>query len=195
MVFPIGAQIRELAADHLDRLPGKSLIDGLVHKSSVTEDGHARSTNEPQHSRDWRGNQTERNSDDYKARVQLRRRGTDVTENEVAAVEEANEIHADNDEDDVEQKERVGDEGVDAQHSKDSGIVAGVVAQVVVDTRLGLVEVGGLGEPLEVEELADGSQVAEASAHRGGADALEPFAKVEARGDGLNRNLDASHCG
>lgn len=38
MVFPIGAQIWELAADHLDRLPGKSLIDRLVHETCVTLD-------------------------------------------------------------------------------------------------------------------------------------------------------------
>lgn len=50
MVFPIGAQIRELAADHLDRLPGKSLIDRLVHKSSVANDDNAASTNQPKDS-------------------------------------------------------------------------------------------------------------------------------------------------
>lgn len=41
MVFPMGARIWELAADHLDRLPGKSLIDGLFHKSGVAENDHA----------------------------------------------------------------------------------------------------------------------------------------------------------
>jgi hypothetical protein len=32
VVFPIRAQIWEIAADHLDRLPGKSLIDRFVHE-------------------------------------------------------------------------------------------------------------------------------------------------------------------
>jgi hypothetical protein len=32
VVFPMGAQLWEIAADHLDRLPGKSLIDRFVHE-------------------------------------------------------------------------------------------------------------------------------------------------------------------
>jgi len=40
MVFPIRANLLEFAADHLDRLLGKSCIDRLVHKGSVTESSH-----------------------------------------------------------------------------------------------------------------------------------------------------------
>jgi hypothetical protein len=71
MVFPMGAQIRELAADHLDRLPGKSLIDGFFQKCGVTEDGHARSANQPQEGREAASNQTQGDGDDEKSSVKL----------------------------------------------------------------------------------------------------------------------------
>lgn len=32
MVFPIGAYRMEFAADHLDRLLGKSILDGSIHE-------------------------------------------------------------------------------------------------------------------------------------------------------------------
>lgn len=153
MVFPIGAQIWELAADHLDRLPGKSLIDGLIHERSVAENGHARCANEPHKGREGRGNQTQWNGDDEQTRVELRGCGTKGADFEIAAVEAADDKHAENDEDDVEEKEPVGQESVDAQHGKDDSIVGGVMAEIVVDAGLGLAKVGGLGETLEVEKL------------------------------------------
>lgn len=145
MVFPIGAQIWELAADHLDRLPGKSLIDRLIHERSVAEDGHTGSANKPHQSRERRGNQTQRDGDDEQTRVELRGCGTEGADFEIAAVEAANNEHAADDEDDVEEEEPVGEQGVDAEHGKDDGIVGGVVAEVVVDAGLGLAKVGGLG--------------------------------------------------
>lgn len=164
MVFPIGAQIWERAADHLDRLPGKSLIDRLIHERSVAENGHARSTNEPHESRERRGDQTQWNGDYEQTCIELRRCGTESADFEITSVEAANEEHATNDENDVEEKKPVCQQSVDAQHSKDDGIVAGEMAEVVVNARLDLTKVGRLGEALEVEEFGDGLEVREAAA-------------------------------
>lgn len=38
-VFPMGAQVWEIAADRLDCLPGKSLIDRFVHEGGMAQDG------------------------------------------------------------------------------------------------------------------------------------------------------------
>lgn len=86
-------------------------------------------------------------------------------------VEAADDEQACKDEDDVEHKEPICEQRVDAKHDKNDGIVAREVAQVVVDTGLGLNKVGGLGDTLEVEELGDGTQVGEAAAERTSAEA------------------------
>lgn len=160
----------------------------------MTENGHASSTNQPEQGREWRGNQTQGNGDDEQTRVQLRRRGAESANFEIAAVQASDEPHADNNEDDVEEQEPVGEESVQAQHAKDDGVVAGEVAEVVVDTRLHLTEVGRLGESLEVEELGDGSQVGESSGQGTRSEAREPVSKVQTRRQGVNGNLDTSHC-
>lgn len=193
MVFPIGAQIWELAADHLDRLPGKSLIDGLVHERCVAENGHARSTNQPHEGRKRRSNETQWDGDDEQTRVELRRGGTEGADFEIATVEAANDEHADDDKDDVEEQEPVGEQSVDAQHGEDDGIVARVVAEVVVDAGLDLTKVGRLGEALEVEKLGYGLDVGEAAAEGTGAEAREAILKVEARRQGVEGNLNARH--
>lgn len=48
VVFPMRAYQKELAADHLDRLLGKSILDRLIQKRSVSENSHASSANQPQ---------------------------------------------------------------------------------------------------------------------------------------------------
>lgn len=78
---------------------------------------------------------------------------------EVLPIEPAEKPKSSKQEDDVEQEERVRDEGIDAQEDEHEDIVAGEGAEVVVDARLDLAKVLGLGEALEVEELADRSQV------------------------------------
>ncbi|KAI6766439.1 hypothetical protein HG531_011661 [Fusarium graminearum] len=195
MVFPIGARIREIAADHLDRLPGKSLIDGLVQKCGVTKDSHARCADEPEQGRERRGNQTQRHGDTNKCSVKLRTRGTKGANFKIVSIELSNEPHAHNHKDDVEEQQPVGQEGINAEHNKNNGIVAGVVAQVVVDSRLHLNKVVRLGETLEVEELVNRSQVREAAAERSGSEALEAVAKVEARRNNVERDLNARHDG
>lgn len=111
------------------------------------------------------------------------------------AIELANEPHADNYKDDVEEQQPVCEQGVNAQHNKDNSIVAGIVAQVVVDARLHLNKVGRLRETLEVEKLADGSQVGEAAAEGARSKALEAIAEVEAGRDNVERDLNARHDG
>lgn len=193
MVFPIGAQIRELAADHLDRLPGKSLIDGLIHKCGVTNDGHARCANQPEHGREGRSPQTKRHGDDDESSVELRSASTEGTNLKIIAVEAANDPHAGDDKDDVEEQDPVGEQSIDAEHDKDDSIVAREMAQVIVDARLHLGKVGGLRDSLHVEELGQRSKVGEATTERTRAKALEALAKVDAGRNDVQRDLNASH--
>lgn len=159
----------------------------------MTENGHARSANQPEQGRDWRSNQTHGNGDDDHSSIKLGCSSTESADFEIMAVEAADDEHASDDEHDVEHENPVGEQSVDAEHDKDDGIVAGVVAQVVVDTRLHLGEVCRLGDALDVEELGEGAQVGEATAERTGPEALEALAKVEAGRDDVQRDLDASH--
>lgn len=194
MVFPIGAQIWELAADHLDRLPGKSLIDGLVHKRSMANDDQAAGANQPHDSEEGRREKTDRDGNDVQSRVQLRSGEAVLANLEITAVELADEPHAGNDEDDVEEQPRVGEQGVDAEHHEHDGIIAGEVAQVVVDAGLHLGKVLGLGEALEIEELGERAQVREAVSNRARTEVLETLAHVEARRQDVYGNRNSRHC-
>jgi hypothetical protein len=55
----------------LDRLLGKSILNGLVHEGCMSEDGNTRSSNKPQNSGDWRGKNAQRNSNNEKGGVKL----------------------------------------------------------------------------------------------------------------------------
>lgn len=214
MVFPIGAQIWELAADHLDRLPGKSLIDRLVHETRVTlmavskgkaaqcclgsatyKNTRAARSNEPEQGRERRGNKTDGNADNQQTSPELRGGRPERSDLEVASVQLADAEHARHHKDDIKEQQPVGQQGVDAEHEEDDGIVAGEVAQVVVDAGLHLAKVGRLGQALEVEELGDGAQVGEAAAQRSRAQALEALSQVEAGRDEVEGDLDARHFG
>ena len=109
------------------------------------------------------------------------------------APEEANEKHAGDDEDDVEEQRPVGQESIDAQHGEHGGIVAGKVAQIVVDTGLSLAEAGRLGDALEIKELRDGLQIGEAIGHGSRAQAFKTVRKIETRRNDVERNLNARH--
>lgn len=165
MVFPIGAYRKEFAADHLDRLLGKSILDRLFHKSGVTESSHASSTNQPEGKRDRGCPETERNSNDEQSRVELRGTCAKEADVEIATVEFANSVHTTGDQDNDKQKNGVCEETVDAQHEEDDKVVAGEVGEVVVDTALHFAKVGWLGDTLNVEELGDGLEVGETRAH------------------------------
>ena len=195
MVFPIGAQIWELAADHLDRLPGKSLIDRNLQKCSVTEDGHARSATQPQQRREGRGEKEQWDGNDEQTSLELRRSSTESSELQVTAIKTVQNEHADENEDDVKEQNPVGQQRVDAEHGKDDQVVCREVAQVVVDSGLGIAKVLGLGKALEVAELGNGTQVGESAAERTRAKALETILQVEARRQGVQGNLNARHVG
>lgn len=124
MVFPIGAHVWELAADHLDRLPGKSLLERLIHDSCVAKNDHTAGANEPHDGTERRRNQTDRDGNDVQTGVQLGGGESGLADLEVLAIELANEKHAEDDENDVEKKPRVGEQGIDTEHGKDNSIVA-----------------------------------------------------------------------
>lgn len=151
--------------------------------------------NQPEHRGKRRGPETKRNGNDEEGGVELRGRGSPAAELKIIALEFANTKHTSNYKTDDKKKQQVGEQTVDAEHDEDGGIVAGEVAQVVVDPALDLAEVGGLGDALEVEELGDGSQVGEARGDRGGAQAVEASAEIHPRRQGVDGNAEARHDG
>ena len=193
MVFPIGAYRKEFAADHLDRLLGKSILDRFIHKRGVTEDGHTSRSNQPEHGRDGRSPDAQRNRDDQQTGVELGRVKASDAEIQIATFELPDTVETTGHQDDDEEQHGVGQQAVDAQHHKHDGIVAGEVRQVVVDAALDLAKVGWLGQTLQVEELGHRTEVGETRAERLGADAVEALA--EARGDGVDRDLNGTHSG
>jgi hypothetical protein len=72
VVFPMRAYQKELAADHLDRLLGKSILDRFVQQSRVAENGHTSGANEPQGCGEGRGPDTDGNTDNEQSCVELR---------------------------------------------------------------------------------------------------------------------------
>lgn len=188
VVFPIGAYHKELAADHLDRLLGKSILDWFIHQSSVTKDGHTSGANQPENRGDGRGPDTQGHANAQQSRVELRSVEAAEAQIQVASVQLADTPETGRHKDDDEQQERVGQQAVDAEHDKDHGIVAREVGEVVVDTALDFTKVGGLGQALEVEELGNRPEVGEAGAQRLAADAVEAI--TETRGDRVNGDLD-----
>ncbi|KFY68852.1 hypothetical protein V498_10555 [Pseudogymnoascus sp. VKM F-4517 (FW-2822)] len=128
--------------------------------------------------REGRREEAQGDGDDKEESVELGGGEAVGTELQVAAVELANGPHATDDEEDDEEEERVRHQAVDAEHHEHGRIVAGEVAQVPVDARLGLAEVGGLGQTLEVEELGDGLDVGEAGADCLRAEAGEAVGEV-----------------
>lgn len=161
----------------------------------MTNDGNTGGTNEPENSRERRRPQSERNGNDGKGGVELRGGRAPGADLEVIALELSDAVHATNDEDDDEEQQQMGEQAVDAEHGKDSSVVAGEVAQVVVDAALRLTEVGGLGDALDVEELADGAQVGEARRDGGGAQAVEAPLEVHPGRQGGDGDAEARHGG
>lgn len=191
MVFPIGAYVWELAADHLDRLPGKSLLQWLVQQRGVAKYDHAAGTNQPHDGAERRRDQTDGNRNDVETGVELGGCEAGRTDLEVLAIEPADNVHAGHNEDDVEKKPGVGKKGVDAQHHEDDGIIAGEVAQIVVDARLDFGKVFWLRHPLDVEELRDRAKVGETTRNRGRADAIESVSQLEPASQGVDGKLEA----
>lgn len=161
----------------------------------MAEDDRAVGADEPQDRGQRRRHQTDRDRNDVEGRVELGCREALATNFEVVAVEFSNQPHADNDEDDVEQQPRVGQEGIDAKRHENHGIVAREVPDVVVDARLGFGKVGGLRQALEVEEFGEGAQVREPASQRPGSHARDTVLEVQAGRQEVNGDLYPGHLG
>ena len=159
----------------------------------MAEDGHASSTDQPQHRGDGRGPDAERDGDDQKSGVELRRGGAGKTEVQVPPLQLADAEHAAHDQDDDEEEEEVGEEAVDAEHDEDDRVVAAEVGEVVVDAVLHIAEVPGFGQTLEVEKLADGLEVGETVGYGLRADGIEAAGEIESGSEGVERDVDARH--
>lgn len=116
-----------------------------------------------------------------------------LTELQISAIEFANQPHASDHEDDVEEQSEVVQKGVDAEHDSDDRIITREVAEIVVNSRLHLGKVGGLRKPLHVEELGNRPQVSEAAANGSLTETGKPVAEVQARRQHVYRDLNACH--
>ena len=161
---------------HLDRFLRERCCYIFVHKRSMSNNANARCANQPQDSADWRSPDTERNGNNQKTSVKLRRSCAGESDIEVGALKLANTEHAADYEYNDEEQEQVCKQAVNAEHDEEHGIVAAEVGQVVVDASLDLAKVLRLRQALEVEELADGLEVGEAAAESLRADALKTAA-------------------
>lgn len=192
VVFPIGAYRKELAADHLDRLLGKSILDWLIHKCGVTEDSHASGSNQPERSGDGGSIKTQRNRNNQQTGVQLRGGESCKAQVKITALELADSIQTTSNQQDDKKQRQIGQQAVYAEHDKDGGIVAREIGQVVVHTALNLAKIGRLREALDIEELRDWSEVGETRGKRLRADAIEAI--TESRGNRVNGELNWTHC-
>lgn len=156
----------------------------------MAENADARRTDKPESGTKGIGDDGKGNGDDEQSGVQLRSGGAEVANLDVATLELADTVHTTNDEEDVESQEPVCEQGVDAQHDEEDGIVAGEVAKVVVDAVLYFAKVLGLGDLLEVEELGDRLQVGEAGTDGLRADTVKATLQVESRRDGIDGKID-----
>ena len=159
----------------------------------MTKNGHTRGSDEPKNSSEGGGKKSDRDSNTQQTSVELRGSSLEGADLQISSLEFADEPHAERNKDDVEQEPHIGDKAVDAEHHDDHGIVAGEVAEIVVDACLHFGEVVGLGQPLQIEELGDWLEVGEALAQGLAAQAREPIAKVEARRQNVNRDVDSGH--
>ena len=166
MVFPMRANLLEFAADHLDRLLGKSCIDRFVHERGVTQHSHTGGSYQPQSSSYWRRPDEDWDADDKQDRVELRCGEGGHSQLQLAAVKLSNCKEADTHEDHVKEESEVGEEAVDSKHGRQGDVVALEVCQVVIDPALYLAEVRRFGEPFEIEEFSYRFEIGEAGGER-----------------------------
>lgn len=110
----------------------------------MAENGHARSSDEPEECGDWRCDEEEWDGDDDEEGIELRGSDAVVAELEITAVELANSPHASCDEEDEEEQSPVCEERVDAEHQEDNKVVTAEVAEVPVDAGLAFCKVDWL---------------------------------------------------
>lgn len=148
----------------------------------MAQDGDTRSSNEPKHGGEGRSQEAEGHGDAEQGGVELRGGSAPAPDLEVVALQFADTVHATNDEEDEEEQLQVGEQAVDAEHDEDDGIVAGEVAQVVVEPALHGAEVFRLGDALDVEELGDGPQVGKTGGNGLAPQAIEAAREVHPGG-------------
>lgn len=85
-------------------------------------------------------------------------------------------------------------QGVDAEHQDHHEVVAGEVAQVVVDPGLHLSKIGRFGQSLEIKELGDGFKIGESRGQGLGSYTSEPVRQVQSRRDYVDGDLQSRHC-
>lgn len=122
----------------------------------MANDSNTRSTNQPENSRERRGNETKRKCNDKKTSVKLRSGEGSETQVKIVTTEDANTVHTGNDKNDNKQQKDIGDQAVDGQEGKDNSIVGAEVAQVEVDTRLSINPALRLRHALDIKEVSDG---------------------------------------
>lgn len=166
MVFPMRANLLEFAADHLDRLLGKSCIDRLVHERGVTQDSHTDRSYQPQGSGYRRRPDEDWDADDKQDGVKLGCGEGGHSQLQIAAVKLSNGKEADAHEDHVKEESQVGEEAVDSKHGCQGEVIALEVCQIVIDPALYLAEVCRFGEPFEIEEISYRFEIGEASGER-----------------------------
>lgn len=107
----------------------------------MTDNADTRGTNEPESRAEGVGEDGKRYGDDDQTGVELGSSGAESANLNITTLEFADTIHTTNDEENDESQEPVGDQGVDAQHNEEDGIVAREVTKVVVDAVLNFAEV------------------------------------------------------
>ena len=194
MVFPIKANLLEFAADHLDRLLGKSCIDRFVHERCVTKRSHTDSTDQPQGGCNRGSPDEDWYSDDEQSRIQLGSCKSSKAQLELPPIQFFDSKEPDAHEDHVEQQCKVGKQAVDCEHQGYREIVAREVREIVIDSALDFSEIGRLGEAFEVKELGDGLEVSKSGRQRLGPYPFKAGSEIEARGQSLKRDVDSRHC-
>jgi len=159
----------------------------------VPKDGHARSADQPQDGGDGARPDAERHGDNEQAGVELGGGGAEDANVEVSTLELRDREHAADDEDNDEEEQEVGEEGVDAEHNEDDRVVAAEVGEVVVDPVLDFGEVAGLGEGLDVQEFRERLEVGEAIGPGLRAHAVEARLQVQPACERVKGDVDTRH--
>lgn len=160
----------------------------------MAENGNASGSDQPQESRNRGRNEGNGDRNTGKCSVKLRRGSTECTNLKIIATKLANCPHATNNQDDVKEKPKVGEQAVDAEHDKDHGIVAGEIAEVVIDSSLYFPEVVWLRQSLQIQELGDRSDVGKSGGERLRSYTVETVGQVETGRQSVQRDADSSHC-
>lgn len=121
----------------------------------------------PKDGGDGGGEETQGDCHDHQASVQVGRSQGGEAEVQIRATEEGDSVQTKEDKGNDEEKQPVGEKGVQRQQAKDDGVVSAEVSKVEVDSGLGLSPGGGLGDSSVVEEVSWRLEVGESVLERG----------------------------